>query len=206
MLQHRSDQGLETLGVAIEDVYAAFGFGESTPESIRDFLTFTYHHWDLAPRYVLLLGDATYDFMDNRGTGVQNQVPPYMIQDSFMWTVSDPAYASVNGDDLLPDLALGRLPAQSLEQAQALVGKLLAWENAGFDLSGRAVVADNADHGGDFEGDSERLAQTFLAGRDPQRIYLSQLGGTTRATIYDAFDTGSSGYVTRPRAGFFLLC
>ena len=41
-----------------------------------------------------------------------------------MWTVSDPAYAAVNGEDLLPDLALGRLPAQSLEQARALVQKV----------------------------------------------------------------------------------
>ena len=193
LLEHRRAQGLETLGVAIEEVFDEFGFGEPRPEAVRDFLSHAYHHWARSPRYVLLLGDASYDFKDAKHTGVENQVPPYMIEDSYMWTVSDPAYASVNGDDLLPDLAVGRLPAQSVEQARSLVEKVLAWENAGFDLSGRAVlVADNADGAGDFEGDAENLAQSFMAGRQTQRIYLSQLGGATRASIYEAFDTGSS--------------
>jgi hypothetical protein len=193
LLDHRRAQGLETMGVAIEEVFDQFGFGEPRPEAVRDFLSYAYHHWALSPRYVLLLGDASYDFKDVKHTGVVNQVPPYMIEDDYMWTVSDPAYAAVNGDDLLPDLALGRLPAQSVEQVQAMVDKVLAWENAGFDLSGRAVlVADNSDAGGDFEGDAESLAQTVLSGRDTQRIYLSRLGGATRATIYEAFDTGSS--------------
>ena len=138
LLQQRRGQGLETLGVAIEDVYAEFGFGETRPEAVRDFLGYGFHHWQLGPRYVVLLGDASYDFKDNLGTGVENHVPPYIVRDSYMWTVSDPSYAAVNGDDLLPDLAIGRLPAQSLEQAQELVAKVLSWENAGYDLSGRA--------------------------------------------------------------------
>ena len=193
LLEHRRAQGLETIGVAIEEVFDEFGFGEPRPEAVRDFLSHAYHHWARSPRYVLLLGDASYDFKDAKHTGVQNHVPPFLIEDTYMWTVSDPAYASVNGDDLLPDLAVGRLPAQSVEQARALVEKVLAWENAGFDLAGRAVlVADNPDAAGDFEGDAESLAQSFLAGRQTQRIYLSQLGGATRASIYEAFDTGSS--------------
>ena len=193
LLDHRRAQGLETLGVPIEEVYDVFGFGEPRPEAVRDFLSHAYHHWARSPRYVLLLGDASYDFKDAKHTGVKNHVPPFLIEDSYMWTVSDPAYASVNGDDVLPDLALGRLSAQSVEQARALVDKVLAWENAGFDLAGRAVlVADNPDGAGDFEGDAESLAQSFLAGRDTQRIYLSQLGGATRDSIYEAFDKGSS--------------
>jgi len=194
LLAQRRSQGLEALGVAIEEVYDGFGFGETRPEAIRDFLAYAYHNWQLAPRYVLLLGDASYDFKDHLATGIGNPVPPYMIQDAYMWTVSDPSYAAVNGEDLLPDLAIGRLPAQSLAQAQALVQKVLDWERAGFDLSGRAVlVADNSDSAGDFEGDAERVAQSFLANREVERIYLRQLGAAaTRATIHDAFDSGAS--------------
>ncbi|HSB61462.1 MAG TPA: C25 family cysteine peptidase, partial [Vicinamibacteria bacterium] len=193
LLDHRRGQGLEALGVAVEEVYDEFGHGEPRPEAVRAFLGHAYHNWERGPRYVLLLGDATYDFKDRQGTGVVNRVPPYMIADPYMWTVSDPAYASVNGEDLLPDLAIGRLPAQSLEQAERLVQKTLAWEQAGFDLSGPAVlVADNSDHAGDFEGDAERVAGTLLAGREVERVYLSRLGGATRATIQAAFDRGAS--------------
>ena len=83
-----------------------------------------------------------------------------------MWTASDPALAAVNGEDLLPDLAIGRLPATTLEQAQTLVSKLLAWEGSGQGLSGNAaLVADTPDAGGDFEQDVEDVRASFLAER-----------------------------------------
>ncbi len=195
LLEHRRGQGLEPLAVAVEDVYDEFGFGEESPEALRDFITHAYHHWLLGPRYVLLLGDATYDLKGYLNTGLANQVPPYMVRDPYMWTVSDPAYAAVNGEDLLPDVALGRLPALTVDEARILVSKVVAWESSGFDLSGRAVlVADNSDRAGDFEGDAEQLARTLLSGRNPERLYLSRLGAGTRGAILDSFDRGSSLY------------
>jgi hypothetical protein len=181
------------MSVAIEDVYDEFGWGEAHPEAVKAFLEFAFHSWERAPRYVVLLGDATYDFKNSLGTGTLNRVPPIIIRDTYLWTVSDPEYAFVNGSDLLPDVALGRLPAANLAEAERLVRKVLDWENLGFDLTGRAVlVADNADAAGDFESDSDRLAQTFLADRQVERIYLSQLGSGTRAAITQAFDSGAS--------------
>ena len=193
LLEQRRGQGLESMSVAIEDVYDEFGYGEAHPEAVKAFLEYAFHSWERAPRYVMLLGDATYDFKNSLGTGTLNRVPPMIIRDTYLWTVSDPEYAFVNGSDLLPDVALGRLPAANVAEAERLVRKVLDWENAGFDLTGRAVlVADNADAAGDFESDSERLAQTFLADRSVERIYLSQLGSGTRAAITQAFDTGAS--------------
>ncbi|MCG6927419.1 MAG: C25 family cysteine peptidase [Acidobacteria bacterium] len=194
LLAQRRHQGLESDAVAIEDVFDEFGHGEGHPEALRSFLGHAYHSWRKAPRYVLLLGDATYDFKGYLGTGIENQVPPFIVRDPYLWTVSDPAYASVNGDDLLPDLALGRLPAQSLEQAETLVHKVLAWENGGFDLGGRAVlIADNPDAEGDFDSDADHAAEILLAaGHEVDRIYLSQLGDGTRPAIAAAFDAGSS--------------
>ena len=75
--------------------------GESSPEAIRDFLSYAYHEWKPpSPRYVLLLGDANYDFKDYSQLGVANPVPPLMVRTSYLWTVSDPTLAAVNGDDL----------------------------------------------------------------------------------------------------------
>jgi len=69
-----------------------------------------------------------YDFKDYLGTGVRNQVPPLMVKTSYLWTASDPAFAAVNGDDILPDLAIGRLPAANPEEARAMVEKILVHE------------------------------------------------------------------------------
>ena len=58
LLQLRQEQGLGTLAVTFEQIVSEFGFGEPTPEAIRDFLSCAYHQWRQPPRYVLLLGDT----------------------------------------------------------------------------------------------------------------------------------------------------
>lgn len=181
--------------VAIEDVFAEFGFGETTPQAVKDFLSYAYHNWDPpSPRYVVLLGDATYDYKDYMKTGVSNRVPPLMVKASYLWTTSDPTYASVNGEDLLPDLAIGRLPAATVDEARTMVEKIVAYETGDVSLDGLTVlIADNADRAGDFHADAEELASGVLAGRDLRKVYLSELGtGGTRDAILQSFDEGAS--------------
>jgi hypothetical protein len=195
LLDWRRTEGLAVRAVALEEVYSEFGFGESRPEALQEFLAYAYHHWRApSPRYVLLLGDATYDFKDYLGTGVLNQVPPLMLKTTYLWTASDPAYGAVNGDDILPDVAIGRLPAATVDEARVMVEKILAYERAGVSLSGPLVlVADNPDEAGDFEADAEEIASSLLAGRNPRKIYLGQLGAeATRSTIVEAFEQGAS--------------
>jgi hypothetical protein len=195
LIQHREAQGLEVKAVPVEDVYAEFGFGETRPEAIREFLRHAYHNWrEPSVRYVLLLGDATYDYKNYQNTGVHNHVPPLILKTSYLWTVSDPAYASVNGEDLLPDLAIGRLPAATEEELRAMVNKILTYETGGADLEAPVVlVTDNADLGGNFDASAAELASTVLGSRSLKRIQLSQLGvAATRAGILDAFDEGAS--------------
>jgi hypothetical protein len=195
LLELRRSQGLAVTAVPVEQVYSEFGYGESTPESIRDFLTYAYHHWE-APslRYVLLLGDATYDFKDYLELGVVNQVPPFLLKTQHLWTVSDPAYGSVNGEDLLPDVAVGRLPAASLDELRVMVEKIVVYETGDAAVGAPIVfVADNPDGAGNFESDAESAASTLLSDQALRRIYLGRLGTTaTRQAIRDAFDQGTS--------------
>jgi len=195
LVRLRREQGLRVETVAVEEVYSEFGYGEPRPESIREFLAYAYHHWrPPSIRYVLLLGDATYDYKDYLATGVRNQVPPYIVRTSYLWTASDPAYASVNGDDLLPDVAIGRLPAASVDGARAVIDKILAFESSGGSPEAPIVlVADNPDRAGNFESDAEELAASVLGGRELTKIYLSRLGpdGARRAVV-NAFDQGAS--------------
>jgi len=195
LLVHRAEQGLVSKAVAIEDVFDEFGGGESSPEAIRDFLSYAYHEWTApSPRYVLLLGDASYDYKDYGQTGVANPVPPLMVKTSFLWTASDPTLAAVNGDDILPDLAIGRLPASTVEDVHVMVGKILAWESAEYGLEGPAVlVADNPDRAGNFVADAESAAERLPRALERKRIYLSELGTlATRDAVIDAFDSGAS--------------
>ena len=196
LLELRRSDGLKVKAVSIEEVYAEFGFGEPTPEAVKDFLSYAYHNWrQPSPRYVLLLGDATFDFKDFLQTGVTNQVPPRMVKTSYLWTASDPSYAAVNGEDILPDFSIGRLPAATVDEVHAMVEKTVAYETgeAGLHRSAVVLVADNPDRAGNFEADADRLAASVLASKNPDKIYLSQLGtAATRDAILQSFDDGAS--------------
>jgi hypothetical protein len=178
--------------VALEDVYEQFSHGEKDPGAIRLFLAYAYASWaPPSPRYVLLLGDSSYDPKDLLKSGFRDVLPSFPLRTSYLWTVSDPALGAVNGDDLVPDLAVGRLPAKDADETRRMIDKILAFERGGHDLAGSAVlVADNADGGGDFEADAEALAGGVLSGRPVERVYLRELGGATRDTVRAAFDAG----------------
>jgi hypothetical protein len=194
LLERRESQGLVTKAASLEEIASVFGHGEASGEAIRSFLTYAYHSWrSPSVRYVLLLGDASHDPRNFIGTSAPAPLPALFVRTSYLVTASDPALAAVNGDDLIPDLAIGRLPAQTAEQAQALVQKVLAWEDSGQGLGGRAVlVADNPDEAGDFEADVQDIATSYLSDRPTETIFLSREGAGTRAKILDAFDAGSS--------------
>jgi Peptidase family C25 len=114
-----------------------------------------------------------------------------MAKTSYLWTASDPAYAAVNGNDSLPDLALGRLPAQTPDEASILIDKIVAFESQGRDFSGPVVmVADNADVAGEFEADADNVADSLFPDRTVQKIYLRDFNAATRPTIQNAFDNG----------------
>ena len=194
LVERRESQGLTTMVVTLDEIAASFGHGESSAEAIRSFLSYAFHSWARpSPRYVLLLGDASYDPRNLTGIAQQAPLPALWEKTTYLWTASDPTLAAVNGDDGLPDLALGRLPAQTLEQARALVAKVLDWEDSKQRLDGETVlVADNPDPAGDFEKDVDDIRASFLASRPTTTIKLRELGSLTRPAILAAFDRGAS--------------
>ena len=195
LLAHRRNEGLVAGAIATEDIYDEFGYGEATPESIRDFLSYVYHHWsEPTLHYVVLLGDGTYDTKDYLATGVTSQVPVKIVETRYMWTASDPWFGAINGDDILPDVAIGRLPAASVEEVQSLVAKILAHEaGEGAPSAPVVLVADDPDVAGNFDSDANEIASTILSGEVVEKIYLSQMGAAaTRSAVMNAFDQGAS--------------
>jgi hypothetical protein len=194
LLERRRSQGLVSRAVSFEEIASEFGHGQPSAEAIKSFLEYAYHSWQRpSPRYVVLLGDATYDPRHFQATSWASPLPALWLKTSYLWTASDPALAAVNGDDLLPDLAIGRLPATSREQAEALVAKLLAWEDSGQGLGGSAVlVADSPDQAGDFEADVEDIRASFLLDPSTTTLKVRVLGAATRPAILGAFDEGAS--------------
>jgi hypothetical protein len=197
---HRAGQGLRTLVVDVQDVYDEFSYGIFNPQAIHDFLAYAYANWaPQAPAYVLLVGDGNFDFKDNLGWGEPNYIPPYLA-DVDPWlgqTAADNRYVCVSGEDIFPDMHLGRLPVKTSAEASALVAKILAYEqNPPGGVWNRQVlfVADDADGTGDYAALSDTIADNYLpAAYTPQKVYYGITHSTAtaaRTAIVGAINEG----------------
>ena len=204
LLAHRASAaggGFAVAKVDVQDIYDEFSYGRRDPEAIRSFLTYAYTHWNgsaARPAYVLLAGDGNYDFTGASGAGIPNLIPPYLINiDPWIGeTASDNRFVCADGpDDILPDMAIGRIPAQTAADVAAATDKIIAYETtapAG-DWQRRAVyVADNCQDGaGDFHALSDQSRLGWLpASYDDRTIYY----GDKIACPDSAYDTVAGMY------------
>jgi len=103
--------------VDVNDIYDNYNFGYFAPEPIKLFLKDYYEMSDEPkPRYLFLVGDATYDYYNNRAKygdapKQNNWVPSYGAPVSDTWFVIwDTTGANI------PQMAVGRLPINSTEE------------------------------------------------------------------------------------------
>jgi hypothetical protein len=121
-----ADHRKESVFVDIQLIYEEFSGGNPDPMAIRSFVKWTQEHWrDPIPIYLLILGDADYDYRNL--TGVSDiKIPTVEVGIAGSYATDD-RLATVNGP--IPSLAMGRFPAQTPEEAQTFVEKIMEFEN-----------------------------------------------------------------------------
>jgi hypothetical protein len=176
----RQAQGLGVKVVDVSDIYDEFSYGIPTPKAIRDFLFYAYSSWQPpGPRYVLLVGDSTYDYKDNYNRGTLNYVPAYTVFTDYMGeTVTDEYYVTISGDDAVADMYIGRLPANSAAEAAAMAEKIIAYEtgfNTGSWEKNVVLVADDPTESYEtvFEATNEQAAALLPAKMVAKKAYLA---------------------------------
>ncbi len=128
---HETD-GLHCRYVDVQAIYDQFNDGEPSPVAIRNFIAYAYHHWQRPTlSYVLLLGKGHFDYRQNLPASPPERVPPYMADlDPWLGYVADESYyATIDGDDVLPDIFLGRLPVSNATEVSVLVAKILHYHD-----------------------------------------------------------------------------
>jgi hypothetical protein len=158
---------LNTHVVDVEDIFNQYGGGFTMPEAIRHYLSHGLGTWQIPPSYVVLLGNGTNNprrlpclDCSNSWTwwdiSIPNLVPTDLVfEDRFQGMIpSDHTFSTLVGDDLLPDLAIGRLVAYDLTDAQNIVNKIIQHDVNQLtpaDWQHRYLfVADTTDPGGNF--------------------------------------------------------
>ena len=112
--------------VYIQQIYDEFSFGLLDPKALREFVKYAFENWELpAPSYVVLLGDMSYDYRGLLESSRPNFIPSYPYFTSlYGQAASDNLLVAVVGSDLAPELAIGRLSIETVEEGNVLLQKL----------------------------------------------------------------------------------
>jgi len=135
----RSHDGLSVAVVTPQQVYNEFSSGTQDITAIRDFMKKLYDDGSNRLKYLLIMGDASYDYK-NRIANNTNFVPTYESFNSDYETksyCSDDYYCFLeDADGYWPDnkkqtleISIGRLPVQNAEEANKMVEKLIRYDS-----------------------------------------------------------------------------
>lgn len=167
LAEHRRNfGGLDVALVNIDQLFNEFASGGKDPSAIRDFARMLYDRNPDKFEYMLLFGDGSFDPKNNtNSTDNLDFIPVYETAESF-----DPirAYPSDDYFALLSDgegsnigigsldIAVGRLTVRNTSEAQAVVDKIIAYENNPATL-------------GDW-----RLRNTFIGDDEDGNLHINQ--------------------------------
>ena len=112
--------------VDVQQIYDEFAFGFLEPKSLTEFVKYTFENWQSpAPSYIVLLGDMSYDYRALLESSRPNFIPsiPFTAP-TYGQAASDNLIVTVAGNDVAPDLAIGRLSMETVAEGNILLQKL----------------------------------------------------------------------------------
>lgn len=186
----RQAQGRRAAVVTTDRIYGQYSSGNLDPLAIRAFLSDVHRTWQRPPTFVVLAGSGSFDGRDLLGKG-DGHVPPLMVGTPFGLTASDVALADVEGDDGVPEFAIGRIPASTDVELGTYVAKLRAREANPGPWSDRAFfLAGSPDEGGDFPADGQAAMATLGGSFASEQAVLAGDKAATRARTLQALAAG----------------
>lgn len=210
--------GLEVLVVTTDQIYNEYASGRPDITAVRDFARQLYRKTPGKLKYLLLFGDATYDYRNLLHNQSQAQraawVPVYESRESLnpVYTYSSDDYFGFmdadEGDwnentagDHSVDIGVGRLPVKSAVEAKIVVDKLIRYESSfGMWKNTIRFVADDGD-GNIHQRHADQLADLIQGRMFSVRSFIDEVPQTTtdagqkapaiNKAIRDAIDNGT---------------
>jgi hypothetical protein len=192
----RQHDKLSVLVVTTAQVYNEFGSGQPDPTAIRDAVRYFYQKQPNQLQYVLLMGDATFDYKNIyrqvSASQQANMVPVYESRQSLhpvesyssddyygFMDATEGEWAESGMDDHRMEVGVGRLPVKSVDEARTVVDKLIRYATdpslAGDWQTQVTLIADDGDYN-IHQRDADQLAvsiETRSPAYRPDRVFLS---------------------------------
>ena len=176
----RTHNAYEVKTVLLDQVFNEFSSGRLDPTAIRDFAKMI-HDRSNRFKYLLLLGDGSFDYKNIKNLeNPSGFIPVYETteslhpiegfpSDDYYGLLSDNEGTNLKG---ALDIAVGRIPVKSKEEAKAVINKLINYDT-------------NANTLGDW-----RLRQVFVADDEDSGLHQRQANqiATKVDTVYDVFN------------------
>jgi hypothetical protein len=211
---YRRGQGLTVEVIDIEDVYDEFSYGAQSTAGMREFLQYAKTNWQTPPQYLLLLGDASYDYRNYEGHGYNNFIPTKMVDTVYMETGSDEALADFD-DDGLAEIGVGRITAQNPTEVSTALSRTQTFElNVSQWIIRGALFVSDEPLGYDFAALSQRVREqlpanmpaTMITRNNPtqaesRNTMLSTMNAGKYIVNYSGH--GSTGFWAVPNPAFF---
>ncbi len=194
---HRQAQGYKTKLIELDSIYNEFGKGIVNTDAIRDFLIYSNEHWQIAPKYVVLLGDGTYDPKGYINSVPANSLPVKLMKGLAFNYGSDHWYVTKDGSET-PFAVVGRIPARSTAELRDYVSKVVNYETGNVRPAQPrfTLLADKAHYTGEnfdaFSTDLQTNIDSWSASKATQLLSRTQLGDTQfKAQLTDSFNSSS---------------
>lgn len=175
---HRQRSGMRVMVATTTQVYNEFSSGGQDISAIRDLVRLFYQRAGMndadMPRYLLLFGDASYDYKDRIANNT-NFVPTFEAYESFAFLETysnDDFFGFLDDNENIErydtinalDIGVGRLPVKNVQEANRMVDKIIHYKSPAtlgpWRLS-TMFVADDNDAAGDHLSDAESMYSTI---------------------------------------------
>lgn len=113
LVEWRKRQGYQTEIIVVAE--------DASNVQVKRAIENAYFEWDIPPEHVCLIGDA--DLQDS-----EFMIATWDVGRAYMWE-TDHRYAMLEGDDILPELAIGRISARRVNELERIVNeKIIPYE------------------------------------------------------------------------------
>jgi len=141
--------------VTVDEIFDDFSFGKYDPLAIKHFLYYTTNNWTTVPKYICIIGDATYDYKNNlKKENPPNYVPMYETGTQLAGNpgmppnfIDDGQYVNFGGGE---SMILGRITVRNTQEVRDFIDKLFMYETQDIDgmWSKNIILAGDDEYSG----------------------------------------------------------
>lgn len=168
----------------------------TTNLAIKNYLQDAYDTWEYPPEFILIVGDVA---------GSTNIIPTYTESYEYN-TVGDYKYTLFEGNDIIPDAFVGRLPFSSTDELQTMLNRLLNYEkmqnlSTTNWLNKSFLLADISDSGESCLT-TIKYIKDLISGYNSNILFTEAYAGSFPSQINAALNSGVGTYWYRGHGDF----